>query len=395
MKRLRITKERVIVAIVLIAVVAAVRVVSLQSATPTVLADAGTYIEYDDNSKVLFHSAGSDVFCCTKDGVRLLNANGEAKWEEIVNLQAPVMYATDDVIALGCSNTRRVYVFGITGKMFERRFDASLLSFAVNGKGMLTVILRSGDGFRVEIHKPEQSGAVWRYFVNTENIYPVSADVSEDGRVVALSLLDLTPNAYAAMTTHISFMYIQKNDALLTSDADGKFAGHVLEGDMATVRFVGERLIATTDTGVHCYTLNAFGNFETVVESSWHANYGNKISQLAIGHDTIAVVLGEPNTSISAQESETEPVDLLKIYNMKGQLTGTYQTAGVDHLSIGAKGVVVGSGRLFVCVDKKGNRAWSYGARQDISVVALSDIKTALAVGATESWLLGNKESDH
>jgi hypothetical protein len=394
-KRLKITKERVIIVIVVAALVAALRIASLQSATSAVMEYADKYINYDENSKALFHSAGSNVYCCTKDSVRLLNSNGETIWEEMVNLQSPVMYASGNVIALGCANARAVYVFGPAGKILDRKFDESLLSFSVNSKGILTVILQSGGEFRVEAHKPEQTDAVWRYFVNTENIYPVSADVSEDGRIAAVSLLDLTPDAYASMTTHISFMYIQKADALLTSDADGKFAGQVLEGNMATVRFSGSRLLAATDSGLYCYALNAFGDFETTIESSWNVSYTNKISQLSVSDDTIAVILGEPANNITADETEAEPVNLLKIYDMSGQLTGTYQTAGADYVSIGAKGVIIGGDRLYVCVDKKGNKVWSYVARQDLSVVALDDNKTALAVGATEAWLLIRQASDN
>ncbi|MDR2648323.1 MAG: DUF5711 family protein, partial [Clostridiales bacterium] len=191
---------------VVIALTASIRLVLSSGGEAAIFnaaaADAQEYMSYSYDSGASFYSFNSkDFFFCTKDGVKFMSSNGEQHWEEIINLTSPVLYGKCDIIAVGESRGRTVYVFNTLGKIMEHRFNEPMLSFSVNKAGYLTVILQTAAGYRVETYSPGSDSAIWQYVMVKPNVYPVSADTSPDGGITAVSLLDLTPDARHSMTT--------------------------------------------------------------------------------------------------------------------------------------------------------------------------------------------------
>jgi hypothetical protein len=310
-----------------------------------------------------------------------MNTAGEQQWEEVISLTNPVLYGKCDTIALIEAKGRKAYVFNTLGKLYERRFDAPVLSFSVSQTGHLAVILQSSDGYCVEVHSPGSMEAVWRYVISSPNIYPLSADVSPDGRVVALSLLDLNPDAYHSMKTNIVFMYTSQADAASTTDADGKFAGETLSDQIALVRFMNNKLLAVSDKNITCYTVSEN------VKQDWQIALENELEQFeTFGNDGFVIVAGGSDGSKRPEDSSA---GMLEFYNIKGKRTGGYQTSGVDYISMSINSVIVGKNRNYEAINNRGKLLWSYTASQDIrQLMFLGYENTALASGATNAWIM-------
>ena len=345
---------------------------------------AGQDLTYAYDSGASFYSYNSNgFFFCTKDGVKYLSSKGVQQWEEVINLTSPVLYGKCDFLAVGESNGRAVYVFNTLGKTMECSLDAQALNFSVNRNGDLTVILQTSSGYRVETYEPGKDEAVWYYEIVEPNMYPISADTSPDGKVTAISVLDLSPDAHNSMTTQIMFMYTDKSDMLKLASADGVFAGETLPDQIARVYFMDNRLLAVSDKYITAYSVGG----KDKVKQDWQLVLANKISQFsAFGEAGFSFITGDPLPG-SGRPSEA---GILNFYNMDGRRTGKYAFGGgADYLSMNWGGAIVGNGGDFTAVNNRGGVIWQYKSLTGLKqLIFLDNENTALSVGSTSAYIM-------
>ena len=341
-------------------------------------------LSYGFDSGASFYSFNSkDFFFCTKDGVKFISSKGEQHWEEIVSLTTPVLYGKCDIVAVGEARGRTIYVFNTLGKIMERKFDAPVQSFSVNRTGFLTIILQTASGYRIETYTPGVENAIWQYVLVKPNIYPISADTSPDGKVTAVSLLDLTPDARHSMTNNILFIYANKSDALKVDSADGIFAGETLHDQIASVYFMDNRLLVVSDKMIIAYSINN----KDEVKTDWELPLRNKISQFCLyGETGFCFINGEP----FSDSEEQQKVGLLSFYNMKGRRTGRFEYGSdADYISMNWGCAIVGNGRDFSAVNNRGALLWHYKSLTDLNqFVFLDNENTALTAGPTYASII-------
>ena len=382
------TKAKITAAITAAAVILSVRLIFFSGGGTAVFkpvtAQAGQELTYAYDSGASFYSFNSKgFFFCTKDSVKFISSAGETQWQEPIGLTAPVLYGKCDILAIGEPKGRAVYVFNTLGKILECKPDAPVLSFSVNRIGDLTVILQTTAGYRVETYTPGSDGPVWKYVMDKPDMYPISADTSPDGRVTAVSTLNLTPDARHSMTTQIMFMYTDMGDAIAIDSADGIFAGEALPDQIARIYFMDKRLLAVSDTAVTAYTLAG----KEKIKKDWELPLSNKISLFCTyGEEGFAFITGEP---LPDCEKPSE-AGILNFYNMNGHRTGRYNFGGnADYLSMNWGSAIVGGGRNFSAVNSRGALIWRYKSPADLTqLIFLDNDRTTLAAGSTTAAVM-------
>ena len=381
------TKAKITAFIGAVAIIMLIRLIFFSNAGAAVFkpaAEAAQQLTYAYDSGASFYSFNSKgYYFCTKDGVKFLSSKDEQQWDEPINLTNPVLYGKCDILAVSEPKGRAAYVFNALGKLMECKFDAPILNFSVNRSGDLTVILRTSSGYRVEAYAPGFDGPVWRYVMVKPNIYPISADTSPDGRVTAISALDLAPGAGAGITTRIMFMYTNETDAMDLGGTDGVFAGETLPGQIARIYFMNNRLLAVSDKSISAYDLSG----KNQVKKSWELPLTNRISRFCTyGEAGFAFITGGAlEGGGKAQEPGT-----LNFYNMSGRRTGTYAAgAGADYLSMNWDGAIAGDGRNFYAVNKRGGLLWQYKSPMDLKqLIFIDNENTALYAGSTNASVM-------
>jgi len=347
-------------------------------------ADAEPGLSYSYDSGASFYSFNSkDYFFCTKDGVKYLSSKGEQQWEEIISLSSPVLYGKCDILAVSEPKGRAVYVFNTLGKIMECKFDSPVLSFSVNKTGYLTVILQTASGYRVETYTPGKDTAIWKYVLVKPNVYPISADTSPDGKITAVSLLDLAPDAHHSMTTQIMFIYTYETDALNLDSADGIFAGETLHDQIARLYFMDNRLLAVSDTAITAYSFSS----KEKIKKDWELALHNKILRFCVyGETGFGFLTGEP---LSGSDEQTD-AGTLNFYSMNGRRTGKYVFGSdANYLSMNWGSAIVGNGRNFSAVNNKGALIWSYKSPMDLKqLIFLDNDNMALAAGSTNASVM-------
>ena len=383
------TKVKVRVLVAIAAAILLIRVFFSSSGEAAVLhvmaADEDSRISYNYDSGALFYSYNSrDFFFSTKDSVKLMSSRGEVHWEDIISLTAPILYGKSDVVAIGEARGHTIYVFNTLGRIMEQRFDAPIQRFSVNKSGYLTVILQTASGYRIEAYRPGRENFIWQYNIITPNLFPISADTSPDGRIAAVSMLNLTPDARHSMTTEILFMYTNQADALTVEGADGIFAGKTLHDQLAQISFMDNRLLVVTDRQIIAFSFN--NNDDVILD--WELPLRNRISQFSTyGESGFAFVTGEP---FSEFYDEGQAVGELLFYNMNGRSTGSFHFGSeADYLSMNMGGAIVGNGRNFSAVSNRGSLLWEYSSPMDLSqFIFIDNVNTALKAGLSHALII-------
>jgi len=336
-------------------------------------------ISFALDSNPSFHSNGNRNFhFVTRTGVRHVNDRGETRWQESFLLTQPQMAARGDIIAVGEANMGRViYVYNSEGLMYTQHIDNPVRGFSVNSAGDLSVITQFDGGFEVLVynqlrHNDHVFGMQVVQAVRPMQI-PVIAEVSEDGRFVAIAYLDYSRHLSAA----IEFWPIGHTPW----GTDGLFAQTDFPDELfITMRFMADNhVLIITRSRIILYQIE--GN---VLQRIWTEYMSNEIDQLAFcGNDSFAFASG---TALRPDGRYADPVGTVNIFNLSGP-TGSYNLGRrVTYLSMDNNTVIAGAERYFHAVNSRGTSLWHHNVLHDVrDMIFLHDTDTVLIAGANRA----------
>ena len=325
----------------------------------------------------------------TKDGMKYISSSGDIKWQETYSLTKPITCARGDMVAVGEAKGKRIYVFDANGLLFDVLFDEPVLFFSVNENGYLAVILKLDKGYETRAYYRRGGEPIYRNVLRDPLMQPLSADISEDGRIMAVAMLDIG----LRMSSRAAFYYMNASDARTTED--GLFAYEDYPGGIiGHIRFMDRNdALVITDTQITCYRpgeLNA-------LEERWRIGLHNKLDRLAFYRGArFAFVTGD---KLLNDDEASEPGSAY-IYNMNGERTGEFSIGRkATSLSMGHDSLIAGADRSFYALNYRGARLWEYIALQDTrQLIFLENTDTALLASGNEAIVLRNvksKETDN
>jgi hypothetical protein len=302
-------------------------------------------------------------------------------WSESFSFNSPHLSARGDFVAVGedtAARGRSVYVFNESGSLFNVTLENPILTFGINETGFLTVIAQYDRGYGVYVfnqHRTEQSQPYFHWDIYDELVTPTHAEVSADGRYIAIATMDLnlTPR------TSIQFRYTSQWDTWGTDM--GLFATEEFPGQFLTaLRFMNDnRLIVATTSQIVGFQL---GPAHTVSRRLWEIPLENVKTHIAFYNGThFAFVTGERLPMIT---SEGDPVGTVRIYGTNGVQTGTFELGRrATHLRMGHNSVIVGGDRSFHAMNFRGTPLWEHTTLFDTKdVLFLDDTNTIIVAGS-------------
>ena len=347
------------------------------------LVNTGYGVSYGFDAHPSFHSNGSRFFYfATHSGIRYVNsANGETRWPEAFSITRPHMAARGDVVAVGdIDRGRTIHVYDPDGLMYTVSLDHPTLGFSVNSTGYLSVIVQRDAGYGIYVYnrrysfEPLFSQAV---YADRPMQFPVAAEVSDDGRFVAIAFLDLSLN----LTTEIEFRVINPWDAPWGTEslfAKESFPDEAFLG----MRFMADNhVLLVTD---HRITLKRIiGND---VQEQWTEVLHNRLDQLAFcGNNRFAVVAGAP---LSPDGRDADPLGTVSMFDMSGLTGRFYLGRRATHLSMGHNALIVGADRYFHAVNARGESMWHHVATHDVrDMIFLDNTDTVLIAGPNRAYV--------
>ena len=203
------------------------------------LSDTNNYVQFADGIVRYNH-----------DGVVFLNKKNEEKWIQPTQLQTPVIVVKDDVFAVADSGGNSILVFTKNGLKGEIQTTLPIERIAVSNQGIVSAILKDETSPKIISYDAAGNILVEQQITIGNTGYPIALDLSDDGKVLAVSYLYTKGTQVQSRIGYYNF------DAAGKEKADNKVTADTYEDMLiGEIFFMGnDRSVAVGDNGFEIYT---------------------------------------------------------------------------------------------------------------------------------------------
>lgn len=343
--------------------------------------------EYSMSSKADFYVNGEDIYYVSKDGMMYLDKKGQTLWSDTFTMSAPYMLNDGGYAAVADSSSKIINVYDKTGRIYQITAAGEITTFAINPLGCCAVVSKVDNDYRVDVYS-NTGETMFECARASKDGIPLGIDVSDDGTVVALSLVDYND---IKIKSSVLFYYTVKADAQSIESSDGLVSAiDVPEAIAGIVRFTPDNhCIVASDKSmmsVNCSNKNAF-------KKVWEKTFENYVTAFNIvNNEEIAVAYGEAVDLTDSKAIAQE--NTIHWYNLKGRETGSAQADDrIDYISSSDRGTIVAANKEFVAYTSRGRELWKYSAVQNIKAMQFYDsVDRVILIGTTKMQLLDVKK---
>lgn len=312
------------------------------------------YMELDISSKSSVAVFEKEFMLCTKNGVRYFAAMGDQLWSDTFNMSSPVTVQEGEYVAVGDIGGKTIRVYHKGGLLYDMQTEGSPVQFALNEMGYLSLLTKNNDSYRIRIYNAK--GTLLKERVEESGgIYPLSSDVSDDGRVFAVSYLDTTD---ILPMGRVVLFYIDAKES--EEHTDSMFAGVEKTDEIIPVisYLANGTLAVISDQNI--YGIGGSG------EELWRYPLENTLDQAALGNkEYIVLALGD-----SVADRDGRKKGTVCWLNDSGKEKASVETGeSVTYLCATEKGVVIGNDKVYIGTNHSGSIDWEYTAVGDMSRV--------------------------
>ena len=311
----------------------------------------------DISSKATMAVFDQEFLLCTKDGVKYFASMGDGKWSDTFNMTSPVMVQEGDYVAVGDMGGKTVRVYDRSGMLYDLQADGSPVQFALNESGYLSLITKNEDTYRIRIYNTK--GTLLKERVEESNgVYPLCSDVSDDSRVFAVSYLDTTD---ISPIGRVVMFYIDAEES--ENHTDSMFAAVEKTDEIIPVIGYMEKGVLAAISDLNVYGIGSDG------AEQWSYPLENTIDQAALG-DSVANKEGREKGTVCWLDGS-------------GKEKASFESGeSVTYLQAVKKGIVVGNDRKYTGVSYGGNEDWSYNATGDLTdLIPMDKLNIVMTVG--------------
>lgn len=154
------------------------------------------------NASVKYRTYNGMIIRYSNDGITCLNERFESLWSQGYSMQDPMVDICGDYVAVGDPGGEDMFLFDSKGLVKKINITYTLEDFKVSGKGGIFTVLTDGDRKYMKYYDREGELIAEGMVQLKKTGYPLSFDVSEDGRLVIMSYLFVSNGV---MKTNVSF----------------------------------------------------------------------------------------------------------------------------------------------------------------------------------------------
>lgn len=335
--------------------------------TPSAESGIESSMAIDISSKAAMAVFEKEFMLCTKDGVKYFAAMGDQRWSDTFNMSSPSIVQEGDYVAVGDMGGKTIRVYDRSGMLYILQAEGSPVQFALNEKGYLSLITKQDKSYRVRVYNTK--GTLLKERVEESNgVYPLCSDVSDDGKVFSVSYLDTTD---ISPVGRVVLFYIDAEES--AEHTDSMFAG--VEKTDEIIPVISYRadgtLAVITDQNI--YGISSSG------EEQWCYPLENTVDQAALGNkEYIVLALGDSVADKDGREKGT-----VCWLESNGQEKASFETGeSVTYLLAAQKGVVIGNDRTYIGTNHSGTEGWRYSATADMSdLIPMEKLNRVMVVG--------------
>ena len=169
-------------------------------------------VEREDSPGAQFDVFHGNILKYSKDGASLVDENNKIIWNQTYEMQAPMVDFCENYAAIADKKGDRIYIMDLSGPCGEIETSMPIQRIEVASQGMVAVLMeQNGTGY---IQMYDKSGTfLAEGEVHTENSgYPLDIAISNDGKKLAVSLLDVNKGNVNTTISFFNFDAMGQNE---------------------------------------------------------------------------------------------------------------------------------------------------------------------------------------
>jgi len=327
-------------------------------------------LKYESDSSPSIYVFEESIFFTSKDSTKLIDEKGKTVWEETYTLNYPTVISENKYVLVTERMNVKAYLFDNNGMLydFSEKIEFPIAYAALNKNGYCSFILKESEkDFLIQIFDTK-GNSLLKIPQTSNNIFPLSLDVSDDNRILAFSTLDI---GGAEMVSHVMLYFLNQSESV--EKANSKLISGSSEKNqiISKVKFMkGNNLICISDNKITCKIEKDGVPFEDV----FSLELNNKIRKLIFNSDeSFSYMLGEPLLNVS-ENAKTELPQTIKTIDLSGNETVSFlvdKNINVDYMNFSHDMFIVGDGNEFNFYNRKGELEFSHSATSNLRQVSL------------------------
>ncbi len=303
---------------------------------------------------VVNSSFDNTFYVSTLVDTKLMEVNGKEKWAYSTMYQQPKTSFAENYLAIWNNNTNgNIDVYNKKGFVYQIVNTNQVLDVDINKNGYVSVLTKdaTGSGYELNVYDNKGEKPAWR-ISDTDNIFPISTSISEDGRVVALCEIDtnfLQPKSY------VTFSYINQAD---NKNNESMFSGITFNNEIIVkIEYCGNYILAYTDSKIHIMLVaNDVAKETATIELNNDLDFCEVIDE-----KYIAMVLGSP------KNSKAGTPNTVVFYNFNGnEVSRSSFDTEITNMTRAENSVIIVSNRIVSKVLTNGKVDFTYIHGKDI-----------------------------
>ena len=138
-----------------------------------------------------YYSLGNYILRCSRDGAACMNEKGKTVWDLTFEMQRPFVDVCEDYAAIAEAGGNKVYIVNKDGKQGELETLLPIRQVRVAAQGIVIVVLEDGNKNWINFYNKDGDLLADNKAPLANKGYPLSLDVSNDGKKLAVSYLQI------------------------------------------------------------------------------------------------------------------------------------------------------------------------------------------------------------
>ena len=328
--------------------------------------------ENDSRSKFLYLDGG--YLYLTKDGAKYYLDLDTQKWNDTYTMSSVTGISNGKYAIINDVQGKNLRLYSTDGLEFSAQTDGNIVSCALNSQGTSAVIQKYGEDYKISVIRNDGQILMER-FEQDSGIYPLSAALSEDSRILAVTYADTSDIEIKAK---VLLFYVNKEDSKNT--ATGEFYAGIEKEDI-----IAPYIFALNDNFVIVYDKGLFA-IDSSGNEVWNTPVNNRIDAVAYTQNgSIVLSLGDQLAGSEGYESGT-----VIILNKNGKEKSEYFIGDdISYLNVAGKDIIIGSGNDFICINESAKENWRFTATQVVKdVFPYTGGNKVLVITGTEAKII-------
>lgn len=267
--------------------------------------DVLTLTELTESGNMTYITYGDYILRYSMDGISCLDKNGVLIWGQAYEIKNPIIDLCKDYVAVAGQKENSIYLFNRSGSQGAITTEYPITSISVASQGVVAAVLENNGTNYIKIYDKNGKELVGMKTFLERNGYPMSIDLSEDGRKLVVSLIDIAENELENSLVFYNFSEVGQNYIeKLVGGYSKKELGDVL---IPEVVFLDNTIVcAFADSRLIFFRMKEIPELIQIVE---------------IEKEIHSVFYSGENVGIVLNDTEAGGVYLLQIYDKLGKLT--------------------------------------------------------------------------